>query len=148
MQTNAMWDKCASPLSLLPSQSQRQRERRHPFVVVVPHFSRQSKCVAVDRPFVSGKVIAATPTLSPSCLGYMCAASRRKGASTYDVCSGRGRGVPYPKSRCRKGGCVNLVLWIRPKFRQWGSKIPKILQTSYVHAPLPGFRVKEELSCE
>ena len=49
---------------------------------------------------------------------------------------GGGRG--YPKSRCSKGGCVNLVLGIGPKCRQGGrgSKIPKILQTSYVHAPL------------
>ena len=29
-----------------------------------------------------------------------------KGACTYDVCSGRG----YPKIRCSKGGCLNLVL--------------------------------------
>ena len=34
--------------------------------------------------------------------------SMYKGACTYDVCAGRGRG--YLKSRCSKGGCVNSIL--------------------------------------
>ena len=33
-------------------------------------------------------------------------ASAAKGACSYDVCTGRGR--RYPKSRCSKGGCVNM----------------------------------------
>ena len=48
------------------------------------------------------------------CISEIC-----KGACTYDVCSGRGGGG-YPKSRCSKGGCVNLVLWFGPKCRQGG----------------------------
>ena len=51
---------------------------------------------------------------------------------------GEGEGG-YLKSRCSKGGCVNLILRIGLKCRQGaggrGSKIPKILQSSYVHAP-------------
>ena len=47
---------------------------------------------------------------------------RCRGASIYDVRTGRGSW----KSRCRKGGCVNFIVEIRSKCRQRarGSKIP------------------------
>ena len=48
----------------------------------------------------------------------------------------RGRGLT--KCRRSKGGCVDLVLWILPKCRQGGgrgSKIPKIVQTSFKYGP-------------
>ena len=36
----------------------------------------------------------------------------------------------------RKGGCVDLVLWISPNCGQELSKILVILRTSYIHCPL------------
>ena len=47
----------------------------------------------------------------------------------------------WPKSRHSKGGCVNLVLQINPKFGQGGLKIPKLadvlnvcsLELGYLH---------------
>ena len=42
----------------------------------------------------------------------------------------------WPKSRCRKGSCVNLVLQIKPKFGQGGLRIPKIIWTSNVNSLL------------
>ena len=55
-----------------------------------------------------------------------------KGACTYDVCTGRGRGGTPKADAVRnlsEGGCVKM------QTRGRGSKNPKILQTSYVHGP-------------
>ena len=43
-----------------------------------------------------------------------------------------------PKSGHSKGGCVDLVLEINPKFGQGGrgSKNPNILRTSFMYGPI------------
>ena len=65
------------------------------------------------------------------------------------IMSAVGGGRGYPISRCSKGGCVNLVLWIGPKCRQGGgSKISKILQTLYVHASQPKIPLPPQVTCK